>query len=274
MEEYLSTEGIYNSIANIWNKLIDAAWSLLTLTPQGDFAGAYNLAIRLFNALMPVAVGCLCLFFCISYFRETMDIRKNMTLESCILEFIKLIIANTCIISITSWIPRFLNWARSLVGLVTRNANGHIEGSDLLQMTDASVGDKLFLWILGVLLILVTIAMGCMVVAPVISRIPKIILLIPHCGIALSTFVGGQGLSRTGSSWVREFLGTCFEVFGYAVVLAISSYFMGFQYVTYATSDPGIVDCILSAVNTIIGMMVVVGSMKGADAVFKKGLGL
>ena len=99
MEEYLSTEGIYNSIAGIWNKLIDAAWSLLTLTPQGDFSGAYNLAMRLFDALLPVAVGCLCLFFCISYFKETMDIRRNMTLESCIVEFIKLIVANSCILS-------------------------------------------------------------------------------------------------------------------------------------------------------------------------------
>lgn len=274
MEEYLSTEGIYNSIAGIWNKLIDAAWSLLTLTPQGDFSGAYNLAMRLFDALLPVAVGCLCLFFCISYFKETMDIRRNMTLESCIVEFIKLIVANSCILYISSWIPRFISWARDLVGLVTRSADGHISGSDLLQMEDASIGDLLFLWILGVLLLLVTVVMGCLVVTPVISRIPKLILLMPLSGVALSTIVGGQGLSRTASSWIREFLGTSFEVFGYAIVLAISSSFIGFHYVSYATSDPSIADCILSAVNAVIGMMVVVGSMKGADTVFKKGLGL
>ena len=105
----------------------------------------------------------------------------------------------------------------------------------------------------------------------------KIFFYLAVAPLALSTYAGPQGISHSGSSWVRTFLCAIFELAGMILMLRL-----GTILINAAGLFPNPSDDILGSVfgmqgwqglQCILSVFIITGSVTSADAMIRRAFG-
>lgn len=209
----------------IWNILIGYAWDMLQTDPRelADQA-LWNEAYRIFQLMQILGASLVNIFFLINFFKETSDIKHSMTLESSIQSFIKLVIVDAIFLNLSNLLIKIVEIEQDLLGIVAP------AGADSIKLKIDSLDDwefkieKAILGnIFGLFFLIICIGGAIIVLWTVYRVFLKIFFYLAVAPLALSTYAGPQGISHSGSSWVRTFLCAIFELAGMILMLRLGT---------------------------------------------------
>lgn len=253
----------------IWNAVMQLICGVITTTPQGFSAAAWNQTVTLYQWLQGIALTMMNIFFMVGFFRQASNIKENLTWEILIELGVKAIAANTLMLSGLSLIQEFFAVASDLSGAILTSAPVSFAPEEL------DAGLWLFFVIFGLIYVIVAIVCSFMVLFAVYGRYLKLYTMTVIAPVALATLPGGRGIEHTAHAWIRYFLSNVFEIVVIAIVLSLSGKMI-------AAIDLGQMDSTLGswidgfgqALQSLFTMILMTGAVKGAGDVMRRGLGL
>lgn len=256
----------YDAGNYIWNFVMTLVYGAMTTTPQGYSKDAWDYVV---NVLYPWSLGIgatlLNLFFLIGFFKQTANIKENLTTEIFISLVVRLIMANVLMLSGLDLIQGFFMLSSGLSAQVFYQPPSY-------AWSGVSANDMIFFWsIYGVLYMCVAIVSAVMIFLAVYGRYLKLYLAVATGAPALSTLAGGIGIENTAYAWIKGFLGYVFEIVIIAIELSVAGKIIG-------GIDWGQLDGMLGfltnesakAAQAMFTMVIMAGSVKGTDVFMHK----
>lgn len=270
-------EGCMDAGLKVWTQCSEMVIGYCTSNPTS--MGAWSYVRGTYNTFMGIGASLMVLYFVIGWLRESIDIRNNFTLENMFRFFMRLSLTAGLLTNGLSLIKDVMSLSALLAGEVGAELLAAYSATGIFDsLTEGVSGGGYmavgFLCMLGGFIgMLVVIVSGITILFSVLSRFYKIFLCIPFAPIALSSFAGGQGLSQSGVSWIKTFLGYCLEVVVIALALVIAfKLFNGRTF--FSTSSGGWSGAVLAICEICLPLVTAVGCVKGAEEIIRKSLGL
>lgn len=255
-----------------WNDFIKIAFTILTKTPEEFSPEAWAVVTdTLYPWFLSAGVALLNLFFFIGFVRQNTNLRDNITIETWIEGFIKVIIANAVMQEGLTLTGDFLT--------LQVKATKFALGKNTLTLTnpEMDLGTFLFMNFFMSLIYFITSAVcGIMVVLEVMKRFLYITVSIVVGPVAICTMAGGRGLENTAHSWIKTFLTYCFQFVIIAVILRLGT-LMGSNLPDFLQSQEGIgeiFDGFVLCTNNLVLMLFMATAVKGSDNLLEKMFGL
>lgn len=254
-----------------WNYFMDLVKSILTMTPSEYAPEAWGyITSVLYPWLLSIGTLMLNLFFFIGVFKQASNLKQNFTLEVFVETGIKLLLANGFMVSGIPIMNTFFEMSAAMIRFI--NA-----GSDYsLRVTQQEIdaGMVLFLWLFGFIYMIVSVVCGIMILLAVYGRYIQLYLLVAVNPIALSTAVGGSGISHTAFAWIKTFLSKVFEIVLIALVLVVASKISVQMEFLNEDGFGDWFDGASLALQNIVLMIVTTAAVKGVDGFMRRALGL
>lgn len=254
-----------------WNYFMDLVQKLLTMTPSQYAPEAWDFVVGvLYPWTLSLGTILLNIFFFVGVFKQAGNLKQNFTTEVFVETGIKFLIANGCMMAGMSLMNAVFEMSTAMISVI--NSGGGYDLRVTSQEIDA--GMVLFLWLFGFIYMIVSVVCGIMILLAVYGRYIQIYLLIAVAPIAVSTAVGGQGISHTAISWLKTFLAKVFEIVLIALVLVIASKIS--MQINFLNEDGfgDWFDGASLALQNIILMVVTSAAVKGVDSFMRRALGL
>lgn len=264
--DFFNVDWSWGSFA--WNGLIGVVYDILTKTPQEFSPTAWHvITTELYPWFLSAGIALLNLFFFIGFVRQNINLRDNITIETWIEGFIKVIIANGIMSNGLSLVSDLVSLSVSMTSFAIGSE------APVLSVTEVDAGSVAFFLILGwnIYLILCLVC-GIMVLLEVIKRYLYLNVAIVVGPIALSTLAGGRGLESTAHSWIKAFLTYCFQIVIIAIILRIGT-LMGSSLAGFLQSSSGIgdwFDGFTLFLNNMIFIVFMTVAVKGSDNMLKQ----
>ncbi len=264
--------GFSLQLANgIWNRSMELIGGLIATTPQSFSAGTWDFVEHtLYPWALSIGAGMLNLFFILAILQAVSDFHHNITLEMTIEALVKIVAANVVFLNLFRLIKLIFLAASAMAGEVfTMQAPE-------LTVENMDLGAILFYQLFGIFFVLAAIVCSFLMLLTVYGRYIRLYLLVILAPFAVSTLVGGRGIERSFYSWIRTFLLNVFEIVVIALVMAVSfklsgagiTLFRGQNIMTQA------VDGFWDALNVLFTMILMTASVKGANSLLQRALGL
>lgn len=242
----LSGRTIMRAACKFYNMLVEKACDLFTMTPW-DFTGGqesdtWQLVNTCNTVFVSIASTLLCIFWLIGFLQETTDARQEIRVEQVIRFYVKICVAEGFVVSSFPLVCWFFTAAISLASSITgTNVNLTMNYStDLkptLELLNSSVNPNavglgsmlynLLLWIAGIIMFGIFLAIGISIFMAAIKRFLKILIIIPYGSLAASTLAGSPGIRRTAEGFYRYAIASAFEVVTMILMIAIGTSLMG-----------------------------------------------
>ena len=113
-----------------------------------------------------------------------------------------------------------------------------------------------------------------MIFLAVYGRFMQLYVMVACAPLALPFLAGGHGVERTGSAFIRAFLGKCFEIVVIALFLGIGTRLC--RSIDWGSMEgiEGIFDGAQQCIQSMITMVLMAASVKGADSFMRRVFGL
>lgn len=272
--------GLLNWAIELWNNTIQTGIGILSQSPEAMSPSVYS-AIKTINAsLQGVAYGLLVLFFLVSLFKHTTNL-KDFTLQGVIGYFMRFIVAKIaidyCMVILTSIVGIGLD----IVGIVNDTASNVMVSGVPQEIIDLAGGiawydilSQIGLFLLGLVGVLIACVCSIMFLLTIYGRFFKVYVHIALAPLALSSF-GGSETSQNGKRFLMSFASVCLEAAVIMVGIVISSGIIGSGGLgIVGGTDPSVftqlADYILS---TCFGMILLVTLTKGVSRLTKEMFG-
>lgn len=275
----LNGTALFKTGCTIWNALIGYAWDMLQTDPR-NLAGSalWDEAYRIFQLVQILGASLVSIFFLINFCKETSDIKHGMTLESSVQSFIKLIVVDVIFLNLSDLLIKIVEIEQAVLGIVAPAGSESIELKiDSLDSWEIGVNGVIFGNIFGLFFLIICIGGAIIVLWTVYRVFLKIFFYMAVAPLALSTYAGPQGISHSGSSWVRTFLCAVFELAGMVLMLRL-----GTILINAAGLFPNPSDDILGAIlgtqgwqglQCILSVFIITGSVASTDAMIRRAFG-
>lgn len=254
----------------IWSSCFELVSGLMTTTPQNfSFNTWIFVEYTLYPWGMGIGLAILNTFLIIGFIRDASDLRQNFTIEIVGMCAIKMIGANLLLTNGMSIIKKMFLLAGTLTAEVFE-ASVPTFGID-----NFDAGTMLFFAIFGILYVLVALVCAFIIMLSVYGRYLKLYAMPVFFPIAMSTIAGGRGINQSCYAYIKGFLSTTFEIVVIAIFMTIASKMM--NHINFATIETGvgsIVDGFGSVLQSIFTMVLMAGSVKGAEGFMRKFLGI
>lgn len=253
----------------VWNAVMTLVYGAMTTTPQGFSADAWNYVS---GVLYPWSLGIgavlLNLFFMIGYFRQTANIKENMTTEVLVSLLVKVIMANVLMSSGLDIIQAFFSLSAGLSSQVFFQPPSY-------TVNGISVEDMLFFQsIYGVIYMCVAVVSAVTIFLAVYGRFLKLYVAAAVGPIAVSTLAGGMGVENTAHAWIRAFLSYAFEIVIIAIELSIAGKVIGGINWGMFDGISAIVNGASKSAQAMFTMVILAGTVKGTDTLMHRMFGL
>lgn len=263
-----SGEFFFTSAASVWKVLIQKALLIMLKNPVTgkNYSSAWKIVEGIYDSINLIAVSMFVLFFVYGFLRDCVDIKNNLTAETTIKMFIRLIICSNVMTVCLTYMTKFIGWATQLTGLISldsiKNGGFLFDGKQICEQIDSG----LVSFLLGFVFLIVVCVSGFIIILTVVKRILKIYMVSPFAAIALSTLAAGGGTAQTGYQYIKAFLGYTFSILLIVVAMAVSPIFIAiFEF-------PG--KGILSLLEACIRVVTVASAVKSVDTICQKSFGL
>ena len=252
----------------VWNWIMGLCTGIITQTPQGFSPETWEFVTETFYPwVLGIGVLLVNLSFLIGMCRSVTNLREQVTLEACVETLIRLVAVNVLMQAGLELMQTFFTMAGGLAGrALTFQAPA-------FYTSDADIGSHLFWWILGLGYFVVAVVCAVMIFLTLYGRYVKLYLLVLFYPIAMPLIVGGRELEHNGYAWVRTFLSNVFEIVAIALVMSITG-----RLVAGVSLPAGPVtqyfDGFVQAMHSLVYMILMTSSVKGASALMNRAFGL
>lgn len=218
---------LLNWSVDFWNQMMTTGAGILTQSPENASPGVWNVMTGINTSMQGIGYGLLVLFFLISLFKQTINI-KDFTLQGVfgyILRFLGGKIAIDYCMTIMSGI---ISIALGIIGIVDSSGAGITLNSVPQNITEMANGMSSFdifgqlpLWLLSLIGVLVTCVCGVLFLICVYGRFFRVYIHIALAPIGLSAF-GGEATAGSGKRFIMSFISVCLEAAVIMLAIVIS----------------------------------------------------
>ena len=272
---------------DLYNKLIDKAFQILTKNPKEWSASAWDVASRINDTLIStIGISLIVVFFAISFCRESLDPRQDLRFENILLMFIKL--------SVASWFMyNSIHIVASMFGLVDLVVGGSGFGSQRAGMREffdtaynqitgnGSIcngeifGSVLLAAVVSLVFTASSILIGMLVVYQAFTRFFKILVIIPYGSIASTTIAGDHQLSQSAVSFYKYALNCVLEAATMAMAMFLFAKLSDkLPLGLFQEPATSLMDVSGRMFTELILMMTMYGVIKQSSAITQRALGL
>ena len=240
---------LLKTVVAFWNDKIALVFELLGQSPTEFKDGG---PWRVISDIEPIFVGVgsslVVLFFVIGFCSESIDVKEEIRFETVLRMLMRL--------GISEW-------------LVANNVT-------IMKAFFQSVGAlvSLLMMILAVIIALVIIFCGFMIVYTVYFRFLKILVIVPFGAIAFSTTSGNRMVSHTAVTYAKNFLAVLLEAVTMALAIIVCNAFLNAGLPTFTSDYADWTKALMYMCELTFSVAMTVGSVKGAQSLTSKMLGL
>lgn len=264
------TSPMFRISAVFWQWCMDLCTGLAGRTPEDFSSETWSYVTEtLYPWALGIGTSCMNLFFLIGFLKAVSNFHEQMTLELCIEAMIRLVALNVLMLSGLDLIRAFFRMAAGLAGgVLTFSPPG-------MYTTDVDLGARMFWMMFGFGYFLVTVVCGIMILLTLYGRYLKLYLLVVFYPVAMPALVGGRGVEQTAYAWIRSFLSNVFEIVVIALTLSIAGHLIqGITLPEWESDLAGMWDGAYQSMNSMIQMILLTASVKGASSFLKQSFGL
>lgn len=277
--------------SHVYNILVNKAYAILSTSPQEWAGSAWGTVKNLNDALMAsLAIPLVTVFFLISFCKDSVDPHQDIRLENILRMFIKLSIASFFV----SQSLTIVCWMFDIVHFFTENIDGApvIASADSVAIAlrnaynaNAAAGNweigPLFLILIGsFMFLIVSVCVAIMILYHALTRMFKIVALIPLGTLASSTLAGDRQIAQSASSFYKYALNCVLEagVMMLCIVLfsklggSLPKLIWGTNINADAVTDYW--EALELMLVQIVMMITLYGTVKGASELTRRALGL
>lgn len=268
---------LLKTVVAFWNDKIALVFELLGQSPT-EFKGSGPW--RVISDIEPVFVGVgsslVVLFFVIGFCSESIDVKEEIRFETVLRMLMRLGIAEWLVANNVTIMKAFFQSVGALVGLITNSGTTKLkipqEQQDIIE--GLGFGESLLMMILAVIIALVIIFCGFMIVYTVYFRFLKILVIVPFGAIAFSTTSGNRMVSHTAVTYAKHFLAVLLEAVTMALAIIVCNAFLNAGLPTFTSDYADWTKALMYMCELTFSVAMTVGSVKGAQSLTSKMLGL
>ena len=268
---------LLKTVVAFWNDKIALVFELLGQSPT-EFKGGGPW--RVISDIEPIFVGVgsslVVLFFVIGFCSESIDVKEEIRFEAVLRMLMRLGIAEWLVANNVTIMKAFFQSVGTLVGLITNSGITKLkipqEQQDIIE--GLGFGESLLMMILAVIIALVIIFCGFMIVYTVYFRFLKILVIVPFGAIAFSTTSGNRMVSHTAVTYAKHFLAVLLEAVTMALAIIVCNAFLNAGLPTFTSDYADWTKALMYMCELTFSVAMTVGSVKGAQSLTSKMLGL
>lgn len=268
---------LLKTVVAFWNDKIALVFELLGQSPT-EFKGGGPW--RVISDIEPIFVGVgsslVVLFFVIGFCSESIDVKEEIRFETVLRMLMRLGIAEWLVANNVTIMKAFFQSVGTLVGLITNSGTTKLkipqEQQDIIE--GLGFGESLLMIILAVIIALVIIFCGFMIVYTVYFRFLKILVIVPFGAIAFSTTSGNRMVSHTAVTYAKNFLAVLLEAVTMALAIIVCNAFLNAGLPTFTSDYADWTKALMYMCELTFSVAMTVGSVKGAQSLTSKMLGL
>ena len=268
---------LLKTVVAFWNDKIALVFELLGQSPT-EFKGGGPW--RVISDIEPIFVGVgsslVVLFFVIGFCSESIDVKEEIRFETVLRMLMRLGIAEWLVANNVTIMKAFFQSVGTLVGLITNSGTTKLkipqEQQDIIE--GLGFGESLLIMILAVIIALVIIFCGFMIVYTVYFRFLKILVIVPFGAIAFSTTSGNRMVSHTAVTYAKNFLAVLLEAVTMALAIIVCNAFLNAGLPTFTSDYADWTKALMYMCELTFSVAMTVGSVKGAQSLTSKMLGL
>lgn len=268
---------LLKTVVAFWNDKIALVFELLGQSPT-EFKGGGPW--RVISDIEPIFVGVgsslVVLFFVIGFCSESIDVKEEIRFETVLRMLMRLGIAEWLVANNVTIMKVFFQSVGALVGLITNSGTTKLkipqEQQDIIE--GLGFGESLLMMILAVIIALVIIFCGFMIVYTVYFRFLKILVIVPFGAIAFSTTSGNRMVSHTAVTYAKNFLAVLLEAVTMALAIIVCNAFLNAGLPTFTSDYADWTKALMYMCELTFSVAMTVGSVKGAQSLTSKMLGL
>ena len=268
---------LLKTVVAFWNDKIALVFELLGQSPT-EFKGGGPW--RVISDIEPIFVGVgsslVVLFFVIGFCSESIDVKEEIRFETVLRMLMRLGIAEWLVANNVTIMKAFFQSVGTLVGLITNSGTTKLkipqEQQDIIE--GLGFGESLLMMILAVIIALVIIFCGFMIVYTVYFRFLKILVIVPFGAIAFSTTSGNRMVSHTAVTYAKHFLAVLLEAVTMALAIIVCNAFLNAGLPTFTSDYTDWTKALMYMCELTFSVAMTVGSVKGAQSLTSKMLGL
>ena len=268
---------LLKTVVAFWNDKIALVFELLGQSPT-EFKGGGPW--RVISDIEPIFVGVgsslVVLFFVIGFCSESIDVKEEIRFETVLRMLKRLGIAEWLVANNVTIMKAFFQSVGTLVGLITNSGTTKLkipqEQQDIIE--GLGFGESLLMMILAVIIALVIIFCGFMIVYTVYFRFLKILVIVPFGAIAFSTTSGNRMVSHTAVTYAKNFLAVLLEAVTMALAIIVCNAFLNAGLPTFTSDYADWTKALMYMCELTFSVAMTVGSVKGAQSLTSKMLGL
>ena len=268
---------LLKTVVAFWNDKIALVFELLGQSPT-EFKGGGPW--RVISDIEPIFVGVgsslVVLFFVIGFCSESIDVKEEIRFETVLRMLMRLGIAEWLVANNVTIMKAFFQSVGALVGLITNSGTTKLkipqEQQDIIE--GLGFGESLLMMILAVIIALVIIFCGFMIVYTVYFRFLKILVIVPFGAIAFSTTSGNRMVSHTAVTYAKNLLAVLLEAVTMALAIIVCNAFLNAGLPTFTSDYADWTKALMYMCELTFSVAMTVGSVKGAQSLTSKMLGL
>ena len=264
-------------VFGFWNNQISLVFALLGQSPVAFKGGGPWAVIEGIEPIF-VAIGSslVVLFFVIGFCSESVDVREEMRFEVILRMLIRLALAEWFVANNVTIMKAFFTSIGNLVGLLSAGTTSElkIDSTQAEVIKDLGFGESLIMLILAALLAIIIIICGFFIIYAVYFRFLKILIIVPLGALAFSTMGGNRAVSHTAVTYCRYFLSVVLEAVTMALAIVVCNAFVNAGLPSFTGSYDDWAQTLIYLCEMTFTVAMTVGSVKGAQALTSKALGL
>ena len=266
------------TVLDLWNQKMVDIWNMVSMSPVDFRDGAiWAVILDVYGVMQATGLALLVLFFVMGVVKTCGSFTEVKRPEQAFKIFIRFAIAKglvtyglELILAIFKIIQGVIQSITSMEGFEAAT-EATIPEEIITAVSECSFLESIPLWALTMIGSLVIIVLSFIMVMTVFGRFFRLYLFTALSPIALSTFAG-EPTQSTGVSFLKSYAGVCLE----GAVIALSC----LMFSVYASAPIGFegeisaLAMVLSyMLATILNMLMLVGTVKGADRVVREMIG-
>lgn len=268
---------LLEALFGFWNNQISLVFAMLGQSPVSFKGGEpWNVIEGMEPVFVAVGSSLVVLFFVIGFCSESIDVREEMRFESVFRMLIRLAISEWFVANNVTIMKAFFTSIGSLISLIPSGTikKLKIDSTQADVIKNLGFGESLVMLILAALLAVIIIICGFFIIYTVYFRFLKLLVIVPLGAIACSTMAGNRMVSHTMVTYWKYFLSCVFEAVTMALAVVVCNAFINAGLPSFAGSYADWAQTLIYLCEMTFTIAMTVGSVKGAQALTSKELGL
>lgn len=225
----------------------------------------------------PVACSIVVLLFLIGFFANSVDVKEELNFEKALRMLIRLGVTEWFILNSVTIAQYLFTFVNGLTGSVGGSARGFVRIPSIAEDIYAMDAASKVIFLFPVILYLIVMPVcGGIIFLMAVTRMIKILLLLPYGPFAYATIAGGiHALNSTLTYYIKYLFGTLFEAFSIMAALNLGRSLLNHGSILTGIETSGyLMSATLKLLDSMLAALFMVWIIKQSQNLATKALGL